>query len=511
VHGFKPAPRTKHYHQINNFYLKTINMTLIILPNQLFPLKLIKQKHNDLLNKIYLIEEPRFFTDFKYHKLKLVYHRASMKKYFDDLKKLKIDVTYIEYDKVNKDFYKKLNTDNTHYFRPGDHNVFDKFNKLIPKAHLIETLNFLLSADDINNNKNKFFTNNKYSHDLFYKFQRERLDILVKNQKPIGGKWSFDSDNRKPLPEGIKEPTLPKIKKDKYYKEAVKYVEDNFSDNYGSTDEWLYPIDTKSALKWFNFFLTKKLSKYGPYQDAVDTTKPFLFHSVISPMMNIGILPDIYVVKLSDEYYNKHKASIPIASYEGFIRQVIGWRNYVYSIYMLEKNMYEKNFLKHKNKIDEKYWLGNTGIKPIDSIIHNIQKYSYAHHIERLMYLGNWFLINQADPKEVHRIFMEWTIDAYDWVMTPNIMGMSQFADGGKMMTRIYFSSSNYIDKMSIFKRKKDEDWWKIWDAVYYSFINRHQDLLTKNYATSRQVAHWKKKSVKEKELLLELAKKFNF
>jgi deoxyribodipyrimidine photolyase-related protein len=125
------------------------------------------------------------------------------------------------------------------------------------------------------------------------------------------------------------------------------------------------------------------------------------------------------------------------------------------------------------------------------------------------MYLGNWFLINQIDPKEVHRIFMEWTIDAYDWVMVPNIMGMSQFADGGKMMTRLYFSSSNYIDNMINFKRKSDEEWWKIWDAVYYSFINKHYDFLKKNYATSRQTIHWKNKSNTEKEDLLKIASKY--
>ena len=125
------------------------------------------------------------------------------------------------------------------------------------------------------------------------------------------------------------------------------------------------------------------------------------------------------------------------------------------------------------------------------------------------MYLGNWLLINQVHPKEVHRIFMEWTIDAYDWVMVPNIMGMSQYSDGGMMMTRIYFSSSNYIDKMSTFKRKKNEEWWQIWDAIYYSFISKHYDLLKNNYATSRQTLHWKNKSTKEKDELLAIAKKY--
>ena len=485
-------------------------MSLLIFPNQLFPLKIINQIESLKFNKIFIIEEPRYFSDFKFHKLKLVYHRASMKKYYDELSK-KFNIVYVNFNNVNKEFYKKLNDDSTTYFNPIDHKLLKKLTKLLNKASMINNLNFLLTPDEIKENKDKFFMNNKYSHDNFYKFQRTKLDILMKNDKPINNKWSFDTENRKALPNNIKEPKLPKIRKDKYYKEAVEYVNEHFIKNYGNTDEWIYPIESKTALKWLNHFLSKKLSNFGPYEDAVDTTKPFLFHSVLSPMMNIGILPDTLVVKISNDYYLKHKDSIPIASYEGFIRQVIGWRNYVYSIYLLEPTMYNKNFLNHKKKINEKYWLAETNIKPIDDIIKNIVMYSYAHHIERLMYLGNWFLINQAHPKEVHRIFMEWTVDAYDWVMVPNIMGMSQFADGGKMMTRLYFSSSNYIDKMSIYKRKKNETWWKYWDAIYYSFINKHQEMLSKNYATSRQVAHWKKKSPKEKEILLELSKSYNF
>ena len=483
-------------------------MNLIILPNQLFPIKLITSKLEDITH-IYLIEEPRYFTDFKFHKLKLMYHRASMKKYEKDLHKKKIGTTYIDFHNVSSTTYKQLNKNTTIYFNPIDHDLFNKFKTKLNKAQMVNNLNYLLTPNEIEENKKIFYKNNKYSHDSFYKFQRQKLDILMKNDKPVGNKWSFDTENRKSLPKNIKIPEVPKIKKDLYYKEALTYIEKHFSKNYGSTEEWLFPIDTKLALKWLKNFIEKRLSQFGPYEDAVDIENPFLFHSVISPMMNIGILPDTIVIKITNDYYEKHKSKIPIASFEGFIRQVIGWRNYVYSIYLLEPNMYNDNFLKNHKKVDEKYWLGTTNIKPIDSIIQNIVKYSYTHHIERLMYLGNWFLINGVDPKEVHRMFMEWTVDAYDWVMVPNVMGMSQYADGGKMMTRIYFSSSNYLDKMSTFRRLASEDWWKIWDAIYYSFIHKNQKLLENNYAIARQVAHWKKKSPSQKEELLKIANDF--
>ena len=164
------------------------------------------------------------------------------------------------------------------------------------------------------------------------------------------------------------------------------------------------------------------------------------------------------------------------------------------------------NYMNHKNKIDESWWLGNTTLPVIDNIIKNINKYAYCHHIERLMYLSNILLLLEKDPKEVHRIFMEWTVDSYDWVMTPNVMGMGQYADGGKMMTRIYFSSSNYILKMSNYKRG---EWSQLWDDLYYNFIHNNYNLLKKNYATSRQVSHWNKKSQKEKDDIISRAQKF--
>jgi deoxyribodipyrimidine photolyase-related protein len=479
-------------------------MILLILPNQLFPLQMLSLKDIKL---IYLIEEPRYFTDFRFHKLKLIYHRASMKKYMNDIIKKSIKCIYIDYSNVNDDFYKEINKKEITYFNPIDHKLEKKFNKLLSNATIVDNLNFLLKPEEIVENKNKFYKNNKYHHDMFYKFQREKLDILIENNKPIGGKWSFDSENRKSLPNDISIPKLPKIKKDKYYNEALEYINKHFTKNYGETVEWNFPIDTKNSILWLKDFMKKRLPLFGEYEDAVNTEHPFLFHSVLSPMMNIGILPDIKVISIVTKYYEKNKKKIPLASYEGFIRQIIGWRNYMYSIYILEKNIYKQNFLNHTKKIDESYWLATTEITPIDSIIKNIVKYAYAHHIERLMYLGNWFLINQIDPKEVYRIFMEWTVDSYDWVMAPNIYGMSQYADGGMITSRIYFASSNYIIKMSKFK--KDNKWDKIFDAIYYSFIDKHYELLKKNYATSRQTIHWKNKTENQKKELLDIAKKY--
>ena len=479
----------------------------ILFPTQLFRnVKLLNNK------EIFLIEEPYYFTRLPFHKLKLAYHRATMKKYFDDLKKKNFNIKYIDFSKAT-DFYKNNKNKNIEIYHPIDIPLLNQFKKLFKNLTIHPTLNFTFTHLESKEIKKSCFRNGKYYHDDFYKYQRKKLNILMDDNKPTGGKLSYDSLNRNNFEKNMIIPELPKVKKDKYIKESIKYTQKHFSKNYGSLDNFIYPISLTSSRKWLKIFLQERLKKYGPFQDAVDNTdKPFAFHAVISPMMNVGMLTDTEVIETSNKYYLQNKNKIPINSFEGFIRQVIGWRNYVYLIYLEDGEKIRKmNYLKHKNKLNNKWWEGTTGILPVDDIIKKIGEYAYAHHIERLMYLGNFLLICQTDPNEVYRIFMEWTVDSYDWVMVPNVYGMTQYADGGMMMTRIYFSSSNYINKMSNYKKSKKElnKWWEVWDAIYYNFINKHKTLLKKNYATSRQVIHWEKKSKKQQDELLSIAKKY--
>lgn len=480
-------------------------MVLLIFPNQLF----YNLKHLDINEIIYLIEEPRYFTDYNFHKLKLAYHRATMKKYYDYLKSKEYNIKYINFSQVSNSFYKNIKTEIKVIF-PADHKLKNKLDQLFgKKINYLDNKNFLINLNELETIKQLIYKNNKYSHEEFYKYQRKKLNILIdENNKPINGKWSFDKENRIPLPKDHTVPkTVTKVKNNKYIIEAKNYINNNFPNNYGSLDNFIYPIDNKRSKLWLNKFLKERLSNFGPYEDAVKEEDPFIYHSVLSPMMNIGLITDTEVIKISYEYYQTNK-KIPIQSFEGFIRQIIGWRNYVYTIYLLEgEKMYESNYLKHNNKLNyEKMWLGETKIKPIDSIINKLVNYAYAHHIERLMYLGNFMLLCQIDPKDVYRIFMEWSIDSYDWVMIPNVFGMSQFAST-IMMTRPYFASSNYINKMSDFK--KDGEWDKIWNALYYNFINKHQNILRKNYAVAQQVKHWDNKNDQEKKDLINIAKKY--
>ena len=475
----------------------------LIFPIHLFEnITILKDKN------VYLIEEPRFFTDFKYHKLKLAYHRATMKSYYDYLKSNKIKVKYIEFHEDIIKFYSELDKskkNNIFCYKLCDKILENKIKKIIPIIKIEETLNFLVNEDIIKDNLDKFYNDKKYNHQNFYKWQRIRLKILVdKDNNPIGGQWSFDKDNRKKLPKDIVIPKINKFTENEYIIEAKEYIIKYFSNNYGSLDNFIYAINHKDAKKSLIYFLKNKFQNFGDYEDAESMKDPFLFHSVLTPMMNIGLLTDNEVLKITLDYENK----VPIASFEGFIRQIIGWRNYIYTIYLLEgdkiKNM---NFFNHTNKINKKImWEGKTDILPIDNIIKKIDNYSYAHHIERLMYLGNYMLICMFRPNDIYEIFMEWTIDAYEWVMVPNVYSMSTFSDEGLMMTRPYFCSSNYILKMSDYKKDK---WCEILDAIYYNFLNTHQKYLEKNYAIARQVSFWKKKSKEDQKKILEIAKKY--
>jgi deoxyribodipyrimidine photolyase-related protein len=477
-------------------------MNLLIFPTQLY----YNTKHIDKDSNIYLIEEPRFFTDFKFHKLKLAYHRATMKKYFDHLIKKNYNVKYIDFNKVTDSFYKSLKSATC--VNLADTPLDNKLKELLDLT-VLDNINFLVSINELEAIKKEIYSGNRYSNNSFYKYQRRKLNILMtKDNKPIGGKWSFDKENRLPLPKDHIVPDTPnKVITNKYTKEAIKYVEKHFPDNYGSLDYFIYPIDNTTSKKWLMKFLNERLQNFGIYEDAISSNYDFVYHSVISPMLNIGIITDKEVLDISYNYYLKHKKTIPIRSIEAFIRQLIGWRNYVYVLYELEgNNMKKNNLLNAKNNIDyEKFWTGTTGLLPVDNAIKKIIKYAYAHHIERLMILGNILLLLQIKPIQVYNIFMEWTIDSYDWVMCANVYGMSQ-STTDIMMSRPYFSSSNYIIKMSDYKK---DDWSNIWNTLYYNFINKHINLFKNNYAIAMQVKHWKDKTKSEKDTIIKKAKQY--
>lgn len=441
----------------------------IIFPNQLF--EKIPFTSNQ---KIFLVEEELFFTKFKFNKKKLILHRASMKFYFDFLTKKGFKVQYIDFNQnwikiLRKDGIKKL-----YIIDVVDFGLKEKILKNNFDVIWISSPSFLTSQNDFDN---FFESKTHFSQTSFYINQRKNFGILLNSKnKPIGDKWTYDKENRENLHDDIIIPKLPKYK-NKYIDDAKIYVKNNFSKNPGSLDDFIYPVTHNDVKNWFEDFLYNRLEFFGKYEDAICENGSFLFHSILSFALNIGLITPDYVLNKTLEFaLNKN---IPINSLEGFIRQILGWREFIKGIYTLKgKEQFEQNFFNHQNRILDRFYNANIGLLPVDNVIKKVINTAFANHIERLMILGNFCLLTEIHPKEVYRWFMEMFIDAYDWVMVPNIFGMSQFADGGFIVTKPYLCSSNYILKMSDFKFG---EWSNIFDALYWRFIWKNQKFFMQN------------------------------
>lgn len=263
----------------------------------------------------------------------------------------------------------------------------------------------------------------------------------------------------------------------------------------------LYPTTHAEAKAWLAAFIKERLDAFGPYEDFISQDATFLFHSALSPLLNTGLLTPRDVIDAVRD------VAAPLNSLEGFIRQVIGWREFVRGIYVMY-GRFERthNFFKFTRSLPRSFWEASTGIEPVDGAIRKVLKTGYCHHIERLMVLGCFMLLCEIDPDEVYRWFMELFIDAYDWVMVPNVYGMSQFADGGLFATKPYICGSNYIVKMSDYKKGP---WCEIWDGLYWRFIDHHRSLFEKNHRSSMIVRQLDKMSAERKERLFTAAEHF--
>ena len=475
----------------------------IIFPNQLF------EKSFSISNgcKTYLIEEYLFFKQYNFHKQKIFFHRSSMKSYEDFLIKKGVEVMYVNSNNENSDvrnFLSNTEISKINIYHPED-NWLEKriketcqINKIEIKIY--ENPLFLTSRDSLfpffNPEKKKLFQTS------FYKNQRKKFNILINEyDKPTGGKWTYDDMNRKKFPKNKKTPSIDYSKiKSINFLDSYNYVENNFAKNFGEINSFqLYPTDFKSAKIWFNNFLKTRFDEFGIYEDAVLINESIINHSVISPLINSGLLEPKYIVETSLNYYKKY--DIPLNSMEGFIRQIIGWREFIRGVYYSKGSEERtKNYWNFKRKIPKSFYEGSTGIDPIDDTIKKVKKTAYGNHIERLMILGNFMVLCEFDPDEVYKWFMEVFIDSYDWVMVPNVYGMSQFADGGLMSTKPYISSSNYIIKMSDYKKGS---WSEIWDGLFWTFMDKQRDFFKKNPRMRMLISSFDKMESMKKEKLL--------
>ena len=458
----------------------------IILPTQLF----LNNPYLNDMDIIYLIEEPYYFNSRPFHRQKLILHRASMKYYYDYLKdKYNNKIKYLEFGELSK-IKKNKGKDEFYMYDPIDDEMIDKYSKLF-KVIFYDTPAFLETRKDLDEYRNKNTNKKNYYHDRsFYKWQRKRLNILMKDEKtPIDNTWSFDKENRNKYDKDYEEGNI-KIYKNYYVKEATDYVIKHFNDNFGNIENFYYPITFEDVSNHLKNFIKNRLETFGKYQDGISQKVVFGSHSVLSPLLNIGLItPDIIIKEVLKYYKNNENSKLALITVEAFLRQIIGWRSYVRFIYIYHgKEMIDMNYLNHKNKLPSSWYDNNSNleIKIIDDMIKKVYEYAYLHHIERLMIMGNIGLLLQINPKELYEWFMICFIDAYEWVMVPNVFGMSQYSlTNISMMTRPYFSSSNYIKKMSDYKNEK---WFKKWDDLYWNLLNKHREIFKKIYSISNQI-----------------------
>ena len=437
-----------------------------------------------------MVEDSLFFGDMhhpaRFHKQKLRLHRATMKRREAELEGGGCKVDYWDHapgrdpladclEAAARRKVKRIEMTEVH-----DHLLARRLRRHAEKAGITvdsRPTPMFLNTDEENRDwragRKRWFMAD------FYKHQRRRLDILMDGDEPEGGQGSFDEDNRKKIPRAMMKeiPTIPTIAEDRFDIEAGKHVETTYGDNPGRLGASIYPTGHADAAAWLQGFLQQRLARFGDYEDAIAAGENWLWHGVLTPMLNIGLLTPDQVIESALEHASRHE--VPLNSLEGFVRQVIGWREFMRATYVdLGVRMRTTNHWGHHRPMPQAFYDGTTGIDPVDDAIHRVLETGYCHHIERLMVLGGFMFLCEIDPDEIYRWFMEMFVDSYDWVMVPNVYAMSQNADGGLITTKPYFSGSAYVKKMS---NHRNGDWNAIWDGLYWRWILDHADELGRN------------------------------
>ena len=460
-----------------------MSKAIIIFPHQLF------EQHPCLgtADIAYLVEDELYFGQYPFHKKKLLLHRASMHFYADFLEKKSIKTVYCSYADFPdlESVFKKVEADGIqqiNYADTTDYLLDRRLRRLARRYHIHlqakETPMFLTGRSTLND----ILTKGKQGNYLmagFYTRQRKRLGVLTDALgQPIGGKWSFDEENRKALPRRQAVPEPFTLSENKYVAAHKSSIEKEFTQNYGSTEGFNYPTTHHEALQSLQHFLEKKFHLFGDYEDALSVRSHTLFHSVLTPALNAGLLTPDAVLGEIVSFAKEH--DIPLNSLEGYVRQLIGWREFMRGIYEKESvRVRTTNYFGFTKPLPKAFYNGTIGILPLDRAIQTVTKHAYCHHIERLMVLGNFMLLCEYSPNAVYKWFMELFVDAYDWVMVPNVYSMSQYADGGLITTKPYIGGSNYIMKMSDYGKG---DWNNIWNGLYWRFIYRHRDTFEANF-----------------------------
>ncbi len=455
---------------------------LVVLGNQLFP-----QQHLPAATEVqvFMAEDLGLCTYVRHHQQKIVLFLAAMRSYADTLRSAGYDVHYEtleandprSYEAKLEEVLQETGANEIVHFEIEDKAMEERLVEFANDQGLARTE---LQSPMFLSTREEFTQFAKGSRRLlmgeFYKQQRRKLGLLIDDAgQPVGGQWSFDADNRKKLPRNVEPPPVEWARRSEHVDDVIALVAQNFADHPGNAREFCWPTTREQALLWLEQFVEQRLDQFGPYEDAMTTRSATVFHSVLSPCINLGLLTPAEII----EKAMTRADETPLQSLEGFVRQVIGWREFVRGIYREFSDEQDRsNFWSHERTLTDAWYDGTTGIPPLDDTIRTAQKLGWAHHIPRLMVLGNLMTLCEIRPAEAHRWFMEMFVDSSEWVMGPNVYGMGIFSDGGIFATKPYICGSNYLVKMSDYSKGP---WCDVVDGLYWRFIDKHRDFFSGN------------------------------
>ena len=343
----------------------------------------------------------------------------------------------------------------------------------------------------------------------FYRDMRRRTGLLMEGDQPAGGKWNYDHENRKPAPDGVDFGGPMHFAPDETVEEVLALVEDRFGSNFGTLRPFWFATDTGQARRALAHWVKNALPLFGDYQDAMLGEERFLYHAFLGLYMNAGLLHPLEVCRAAEQAWKDGHA--PLNAVEGFIRQIIGWREYMRGIYFLQGPEYaDRNGLNHRRGLPDVYWGGETRMRCMECSVAQVRDEGYAHHIQRLMVTGNFALLAGIRPQEVQHWYMSAFVDAYEWVMSANVIGMSQFADGGIVGSKPYVSSGAYIDRMSDYckgchydvKTKLGEGACPF-NLLYWGFLDRHREKFEGNPRMANMYRTWDRMDAERREAII--------
>lgn len=461
---------------------------MLVLGNQLFPAHYLMQAG---VQQVVMIEDRFLCEHFAYHQQKLLLVLAAMRAYANHLAEQGLEVTYVPLGEPvagssAEDFPAKLKgilssagaTELVRFEIEGkamERRLAELAGAMGIAERVLQSPMFLCAREDFAD----FLRGRKKPQmAAFYKLQRTRLDVLIERDGgPRGGRWSFDEDNRKKLPKDLQPPEVPWIKTHPLVAEVRQLVEQQFSHHPGSVKDFGWPVTRQGAMTWLEDFLQQRLAQFGPYEDAISQRSRTVFHSVLSPLMNLGLITPAEIIERTLAFAEENNT--PMQSLEGFVRQVIGWREFIRGIHQnYGAQQRDTNFWNHQAKLTDAWYSGQTGIEPLDAAIVEAREYGWSHHIPRLMVVANLMTLCEIRPRDAHRWFMEMYVDSSSWVMGPNVYGMGIFSDGGIFATKPYICGSNYLLKMSDYKKGP---WCDVVDGLYWRFIATNRDFFSSN------------------------------